>query len=125
MITDINSVFYRKAIIYKKRVDDELQTRNKRQSFTNDSSSLFSGSKQKSYEQSSPTNIESSKHNKTQTDTQALIREQKEMIKCQQFDPVSDEKERSGSFGAYKSYQRMLEKANENDSPEPFGRGST
>ena len=47
------------------------------------------------------------------------------MIKCQQFDPVSDEKERSGSFGAYKSYQRMLEKANENDSPEPFGRVST
>ena len=36
------------------------------------------------------------------------------MIKCQQIDPVSDEKERSGSFGAYKSYQRMLEKANEN-----------
>ncbi len=123
MITDINSVFYRKAIIYKKRVDDELQTRNKRQSFINDSSSLFSGSKQKSYEQSLY-NIESSKHNK-QTDTQALIRVQKEMIKCQQFDPVSDEKERSGSFGAYKSYQRMLEKANDNDSPEPFGRGST
>ncbi len=43
MITDINSVFYRKAIIYKKRVDDELQTRNKRQSFTNDTSSLYSG----------------------------------------------------------------------------------
>lgn len=47
------------------------------------------------------------------------------MIKCQQIDPVSDEKERSGSFGAYKSYQRMLEKANENDSPEPYGRAST
>ena len=32
LITDWNSVFYRKAVIYKKRVDEELEMRRDRSS---------------------------------------------------------------------------------------------
>jgi hypothetical protein len=74
IITDYNSVFYRKAIIYKKRVDDELQSRRQRQSFTNDSTSLFSGQNyngsvsKKNFSQDPNYQAESSKH-KYKTDT--------------------------------------------------------
>ena len=129
LITDWNTVFYRKAIIYRKRVDDELQSRRLRQSFTNDTTSLFSGNQ---YNSSSPSKKGggSQMYNpdvdiKAQTDTKAMIREQKEQINRQAVEIEENEKERSGSFGAYKNYQRMLQNVTESDSPDPHNRGST
>lgn len=62
---------------------------------------------------------------KAQTDTKAMIREQKEQINRQAVEIEENEKERSGSFGAYKNYQRMLQNVTESDSPDPHNRGST
>jgi len=53
-----------------------------------------------------------------------MIREQKEHINRQAVEIEENEKERSGSFGAYKNYQRMLQN-HESDSPDPLNRGST
>ena len=125
LATDASSVFYRKAIIYKKRVEGELHNRKTQQlrqsltGYSDTTSQINDGASSSKYRLKSNPLAGAGQPRETQwtnpqvadySDTQALIMAEKERITRLQIEDNTgaDDVVRSGSFGAYKNYQDLI-----------------